>query len=64
MVEPADDPSRSHLLELLGTCTDFLTAASPQVHHELRAFLIARGYHPIAGPPAFLDQLTFTTRCP
>ncbi|MBB5155984.1 hypothetical protein [Saccharopolyspora phatthalungensis] len=60
VADPAEGPSRSHLLELLGVCADFLGTASPAVHHELRVFLIARGDHAIAGLPAFLDQLALT----
>jgi hypothetical protein len=58
---PAEWPSQSHLLELLGICADFLSTASPAVHCELRAFLTTRGDHPTAGLPAFLDQLALTT---
>lgn len=54
--QPPDAP----LLELLSVCEEFLRAAAPAVHAELRTFLTARGYHPIAGLPAFLDQLQFT----
>jgi hypothetical protein len=59
-LDPAEGPSRTHLLELLGICADFLDTAGPAVHDELRAFLTARGDHPIAGLPAFLDRLTLT----
>ena len=69
-VPPPEDPlgpadsDQAHLLELLAVCAAFLRAASPTVHNELRAFLTACGYHPIAGPPAFLDALEFTVTRP
>lgn len=61
--EPPDDlpdPANTNQLELLTLCEQFLRTASPTVHNELRDFLIRRGHHHITGPPAFLDQLTFT----
>jgi hypothetical protein len=51
--------------ELLALCELFFRTASPAVQHELAEFLEALGAHPIAGPPAFLDQLQFVaTRRP
>jgi hypothetical protein len=58
------DTQEAHLLDLLTVCEQFLRTASPTVHAELTQFLIARGYHPIAGPPAFLDALMFTVTRP
>ena len=57
-------PQQAHLLELLTVCAAFFRSASPTVHNELRTFLTTRGYHPIAGPPAFLDALEFTATRP
>jgi hypothetical protein len=62
--ENPPDPHQARLFELLTVCAAFLRVASPTVHDELRTFLTARGYHPIAGPPAFLDALEFTVTRP
>jgi len=73
--EPGDLPSddvldtlahahQARLLELLTVCEQFLRTASPTVHNELRTFLTAQGYHPVAGLPAFLDALIFTVTQP
>ena len=61
---PARLPSRSHLLELLTLCAEFLATASADVHTELRQFLTAQGYHHRTALPAFLDQLALTTTPP
>ena len=62
-VSPVQSRIESHsavLVELLAACEEFLRTVTPAVHRELRDFLTARGYHPTAGLPAFLDQLQFT----
>ena len=61
--EESPEVTESRPVQLLGLLTDcerFLRTASPTVHNELREFLTAQGYHPIAGLSAFLDRLQFT----
>lgn len=38
----------------------FLAQASPATREELRRFLTAHGWHPVAGLGAFLDGLQFS----
>lgn len=74
-VDPANEPDDGAVLagatredtvaELFGLCDEFFRCpASPQVHAELRRFLISRGYHPVASWGWFIDTLGFAASRP